>query len=164
MVDDNDTDKSPDAPDAMERFLITFERSARRWEYVVYPALFAFIVLAGYGFFLIYSLTSDMNRIAAAIDPNMGRHLAHMTQSMDHMSQNLDAMTLQVGNMTDRVEQMATRMEALDNMEPMLVEINKLERSVQSMAVNTHLMRHDMGNMSSSVSRPMSVMNSMMPW
>ena len=45
-----------DAPSAvmhLERFARSFEISARRWELVVYPSLFAFIVLAAYGFFLI---------------------------------------------------------------------------------------------------------------
>jgi len=38
--------------DPLERLANTFDSSARRWEMVVYPSLFAFVLLAGYGFFL----------------------------------------------------------------------------------------------------------------
>ena len=48
----------PDDP--LERLANTFDNSARRWEMVVYPSLFAFVLLAGYGFFLIYRLTHDI--------------------------------------------------------------------------------------------------------
>ena len=43
---------------SMDRLSEAFESSARRWELIVYPSLFAFIILAAYGFFLVYSLAS----------------------------------------------------------------------------------------------------------
>ena len=60
----------------LERFLQTFERSARRWEPVAYPVLLAFIVLAGYGFFPVYSLTADMQRISR-------RQVHYMAEKME---------------------------------------------------------------------------------
>ncbi|MGB5456237.1 MAG: hypothetical protein WBO18_09740, partial [Gammaproteobacteria bacterium] len=48
-----------DADMALSRLADTFDKSARRWEMVVYPSMFAFILLAGYGFYLIYHLTHD---------------------------------------------------------------------------------------------------------
>ena len=48
----------------MDKFARTFEASARRWELIVYPSMLAFIVLAAYGFFLIYTLTGDVGRLA----------------------------------------------------------------------------------------------------
>jgi hypothetical protein len=102
LIKKNTDDKS-DAPDAetggnlispaalttqqiepMERFVACFERSARRWEIVIYPAMFAFIVLAAYGFFLVYSLTYDMQRMARSMDT--------MVVSMQEMSDKLDTM------------------------------------------------------------------------
>ena len=38
---------------AMDRLSQAFENSARRWELIVYPTLFAFIILAAYGFYLV---------------------------------------------------------------------------------------------------------------
>ena len=164
MAETNETTVAATGAESMERFLKTFERSARRWELVVYPALFAFIVLAGYGFFLIYSLTADMQRISHRVDPNMEENLAAMTRNMEAMSNNLAIMTQEVSSMSTQVHYMAEKMQSLDNIAPMLVQMEKLDQSVRSMAVNTHLMRYDMGSMSQNVSRPMSVMNSFMPW
>lgn len=44
----------------LERFLCVIERSARQWQIIVYPSMVAFIVLAAFGFYLIYSLTGDV--------------------------------------------------------------------------------------------------------
>lgn len=43
-VNDDKVDSS------FERLSKAFETSARRWELIVYPSLFGFILLAGYGF------------------------------------------------------------------------------------------------------------------
>ena len=164
MAEANEPTAVTVSTESMERFFKTFERSAKRWEFVVYPALFAFIVLAGYGFFLIYSLTSDMHRISQKVDPRMGENLAAMSRNMNAMSGNLSIMTKEVASMAERVHHMADKMESLDNIAPMLTQMEKLDQSIRSMAVNTHMMRHDMGSMSQNVSRPMSMMNTFMPW
>ncbi|MDT8281563.1 MAG: hypothetical protein RQ982_01985 [Gammaproteobacteria bacterium] len=46
----NTTATTTVSDDMLERFTRAFEYSARRWELIVYPSLFAFILLAGYGF------------------------------------------------------------------------------------------------------------------
>ena len=56
-----------DMASCMDKFATTFEASARRWELVVYPSLLAFIVLAAYGFYLIYTLTGDISRLARSM-------------------------------------------------------------------------------------------------
>ena len=75
--------------DAMERFANAFEASARRWELIVYPALLAFVVLAAYGFFLIYTLSKDINTLARGMDPEMGKHLGHISESVIYLSENI---------------------------------------------------------------------------
>ena len=55
--------------DALDRFVTVFAAAARRWELVVYPALLAFVILAAYGFFLIYTLSKDMHLLASGMDP-----------------------------------------------------------------------------------------------
>jgi len=62
----------------MEQFVSSFQQSTRRWEIIVYPAMFAFVVLAGYGFFLIFSLTDDMSNMADSMDPKMEHHMETM--------------------------------------------------------------------------------------
>ena len=55
----------------MDRLATAFESSAHRWELMVYPSLFAFIILASYGFFLIYSLTTDIAHMSRNISETL---------------------------------------------------------------------------------------------
>lgn len=180
----------------LERFAKSFEASARRWELVVYPSLFAFIILAAYGFFLIYSLTRDMHTLAASIDPSMSPHMdtmannmvtlskniASMTATIDKMARKVENMDASVENMNGHIAAMATDLdhvaEEMNTMEPMLVnmaEMNKaihgmnqsvlgMNQAVQSMNVNTGAMSRDMATGTYHFVRPMSFMNSFLPW
>lgn len=103
-----------DTEAALERFASSFETSARRWELVVYPSLFAFIVLAIYGFYLIFSLTQDMHTLAQSMDPDMGRHMEEMAVNMADLSRNINSMN----NTMDRV------IVSLEGIEGRMVNIN----------------------------------------
>ena len=39
------------APEAFERFADVFEGAVRRWERIVYPAMFVMVLVMAYGFF-----------------------------------------------------------------------------------------------------------------
>jgi hypothetical protein len=156
--------------DSMDRFVRVFETSARRWELVIYPAMLAFVVLAAYGFFLIYSLSKDISTLARGMDPEMGKHLSHISESVIYLSENVRTMTRRVYHMSESVEDMAERMISLEYLEPMLVNMNGMNNSMEGMNQNMRTMnltgdaiRHEMGNMSYSM-RPMGRMNSFMPW
>lgn len=79
---------------SLDQLSKAFMASARRWEMIVYPALFAFIVLAVYGFFLIYSLTTDISRVA--------NDMNKITITMEKIATNMDAMTKNMVVMTQR--------------------------------------------------------------
>ncbi|MCW9005595.1 MAG: hypothetical protein OQK70_10050 [Gammaproteobacteria bacterium] len=87
----------------------TFSASARRWEMIVYPSLFAFILLATYGFFLIYSLTNDVSSVAEemrSISHNMHNVVIHMdtqTNTMKEMNAHVRNMGMSVNQMTHEV-------------------------------------------------------------
>ena len=156
--------------DAMDRFVRVFEASARRWELVVYPAMLAFVVLAAYGFFLIYSLSKDIHTLASGMDPEMAKNLSHISESVIYLSENVRTMTRRVYHMSESVETMAERMDSLEYLEPMLVNMSGMNNSMEGM--NNHMrsmnmtgdaIRYEMGNMSNSL-RPMSRMNNFMPW
>jgi hypothetical protein len=59
------------------------------------------------------------------------------------------------------VDSMARDVSALD---PMLTSIESMNRSMQSMTFTTATMRDEMGSMSRNIGRPMSFMNSFLPW
>lgn len=113
-----------------------FMASARRWEMIVYPSLIAFIILAGYGFFLIYSLTMDASRIA----DNMN----NIAVQMDSISKNMVVMTQTVDSQSASMQEMVHHM--------------------RGMNVSMNQMRYDFSVLNNSVSRPMSFMNTFMPW
>ncbi len=156
--------------DSMDRFVRVFEASARRWELIVYPAMLAFVVLAAYGFFLIYTLSKDINTLARGMDPEMGKHLSHISESVIYLSENVRTMTRRVYHMSESVEDIAGKMTALDHLEPMLVNMHGMNTSMtgmnqemRRMNVTGDVMRYEMGNMGDSM-RPLNFMNNFVPW
>ncbi len=163
--------------DSMERFLLAFERSARRWEMVVYPAMFAFMLLAGYGFYLIYSLTSDMRVIAQNLDPQMGLHMNRLSSDMEKMTATIAQMAENVHEMTGRITTMANstttmagdtsnmsqKMSYLAAMEPISAQMAMITQAMHAMNVSMDMMRVDIAGMRNAT-RPMSMFGNMFPF
>ncbi len=149
------------------RFLDTFERSARRWEMVVYPAMFAFIILAGYGFFLIYSLTNNMNTIASSFDPKMAQHMSTLSDNMQEMTESIAMMTDQVHNMSKEIKVISGQMDYLSTMEPIAEQMARMDYSMQRLSGNVEIIRYDMSMMNHNIhdiSRPMNMIDKFVPW
>lgn len=142
---------------AMDRLSQAFETSARRWELIVYPTLFAFIILAAYGFYLVFSLAKDVHYLAISVDSNM----TVLASNMQSMSDNMGQISANVRAMTVGVESMARDVTTL---EPMLSSIEAMNHSMQSMTFTTANMRDDLGAMNRNIGRPMRFMNSFIPW
>ena len=142
---------------AMERLSHAFETSAKRWELIVYPSMFAFIILAAYGFYLVFSLAKDVHYMAISIDTNM----TVLASNMQSMSDNVSLMSGNVRLMATSVESMAADVTTL---KPMMTSIESLNQSIRLMTQTTGNMSNDMGNLNRSISRPMGFMNSIMPW
>jgi methyl-accepting chemotaxis protein len=142
---------------AIERLSQAFETSAKRWELIVYPSLFAFIILAAYGFYLVFSLAKDVHYLAISVDTNM----TVLASNMQSISDNMGQMSANVRTMAVSVDSMARDVNTL---EPMLTSIQTMDRSMQNMTMSTSNMRDDMSVMNQSISRPMQFMNWFMPW
>ena len=142
---------------AMERLSQAFETSARRWELVVYPSLFAFIILAAYGFYLVFSLAKDVHYLAISVDSNM----TMLASNMQSMTDDITKMNQHVHLMANSVDKMAGDVTAL---KPMLSSLQTMEHSMQTMTYTTANMRDDLGVMNRSISRPMGFMNNFIPW
>lgn len=148
----------------MTRLSEVFESSARRWELIIYPSMFAFVVLAAYGFFLIYRLAGDMHYMAISVDS----HMSVMSDNMQNVAENMGQLTTNIRTMTVSMDSMEQKMESL---EPMLTSMTSMDESMKlmtahtrSMTVSTRNMQVDMSRMNHSIGRPMSVMNAFMPW
>jgi len=180
-----DTSPEQRTGEALDRFARSFEASARRWEFVVYPSLFAFAVLASYGFFLIYSLTKDMSTLAQNVDPKMASNMDAMSSYIGDMSSDMAMMRLQITQMASHIEHMDDSIsvlngsivdmnrsidlmeshtvdisELLGTLKPILANMEVMNQSIGRMSLSTDIMTHDVNQMS----RPMNFMNSFAPW
>lgn len=164
-INDNETiRRAGDTDSGMERLSAAFESSARRWELIVYPSLFAFIILAAYGFYLVYSLAKDVHYLAISVDS----HMTVLAGNMQSVSENM-------GQMTANVRTMTVSLDAIDKnvgtLEPMLANIGSMDEAIQTMTVATrsmskatHNMQYDMSRMNHNIGRPMSFLNTFLPW
>jgi hypothetical protein len=98
---------------AIDRLSQAFETSAKRWELIVYPSLFAFIILAAYGFYLVFSLAKDVHYLAISVDSNM----TVLASNMQSISDNVGQMSANVRTMAVSVESISRDVTTL---EPML--------------------------------------------
>ena len=142
---------------AIDRLSQAFETSAKRWELIVYPSLFAFIILAAYGFYLVFSLAKDVHYLAISVDSNM----TVLASNMQSMSDNVGQMSANVRTMAVSVESMSRDVSTLP---PMLTSMEAIGQSVQTMAHTTGYMSGDMAVMNRNISRPINFMNWFMPW
>lgn len=151
--------------DPLERLANTFDSSARRWEMVVYPSMFAFVLLAGYGFFLIYRLTHDIAILSQSVThmavivsdamPRMTKDLNVMTGSIDNMTGNIDGMTTEITSMSGQ----------MNSLTPMSHNIQSMTHNIGSMNRSVYGLQRDMHGMNRTVSSgPFGMMNDMMPF
>lgn len=144
----------------MSQFSKTFEASARRWELVVYPSLLAFIILAAYGFFLIYKLTNDVDRISNQFERiatsmvNVSKQMGKVSASMSSVNQSMIVITREVSSQNEV-------------MQAMLISMDHMNQSMDTMSMTMYQMRHDtasMGHNFQNATGPMRFMNNFMPW
>lgn len=137
----------------LEKFSRTFEASARRWELVVYPSLLAFIVLAAYGFFLIYTLTGDVARLARSME-SVVVSMEGVVSTMATVSGNVATMSTNLTSIADDVGEGSETMATINE-------------TMHVMTVPMYQIRHDMAGMNHhmhKVAQPMRMMGGMMPF
>jgi len=151
---------SLDMATCMDKFARSFEASARRWELVVYPSLMAFIVLAAYGFYLIYTLTGDVNRLA--------RSMETMVVSVNDLAANMNSVSGNVANISGNLSTIATDVNSgSSDMNHLLVKMEDINKSVGVMTVPMYHIRNDMGRMSHNIhdaTGPMQMMGGIFPF
>ena len=137
----------------LENFSRTFEASARRWELVVYPSLLAFIVLAAYGFFLIYTLTGDVARLARSME-SVVVSMEGVVSTMTTVSGNVATMSTNLTSIADDVGEGSETMATINE-------------TMHVMTVPMYQIRHDMAGMNHNmhkVAQPMRLMGGIMPF
>ena len=149
----------------LESELQEFEKKAdattKRMKMLVYPAMVAFFILSAFGFYLIFSLTSDVRRMAdtfvgmsGSIETNMDSiagTMGHMSGKMDHLVDSTESMSSNVGNMTSSTNDIVNSMSGMRS-------------ATYDMAASTNNMQRDIWSMNKNISTPLSFMNSFLPW
>lgn len=159
----------------LTQFFKSFNTSITRWEKLVYPSLLVMAVLGISGFYLIFSLTKDMDTMTQSIDPEMELNLASMSGHMADLSKNIATMTGQITVLVDKIDSMESHIASMDgdtsnmntnifavnrSVENMTLNISEMNQSMRAMTVNTGVMSRDINQMG----RPMDFMNSFSPW
>lgn len=173
----------------LTQFFRSFNTSITRWERLVYPSLLVMAVLGLSGFYLIYSMTNDMNTLTANVDPQMKDNLGSMSNHMADLSRNIAIMTGQITVLVDKINSMDGHISTMDRnigeitgsigqvnnsmgamtanisdmniaMKGMSQNIAEMTRAMGAMTVNTGVMSRDINQMG----RPMNFMNSFTPW
>ena len=135
--------------ECMERLADTFENSAKRWELIVYPSLVAFIVLAVYGFYLVYTLSRDVHNLSLTITTltiSVDRNMNEMTDTLRTMDHTMVKMGNNIGHMDG-------------NIKTMTQNIASMTHNTNAMAYSTYRMQRDFRD----VSRPMNIFSDFMP-
>lgn len=156
----------------LESELQEFEKKAdattRRLQILVYPAMIAFIILASFGFYLIYSLTSDVNRMADTIShmsSSIDRNMDSISGTMGHMSGKMDILADSTQSMSTNVGTMSTNVGSMtNNTVEMVNSISGLRAATYDMAASTNNMQRDMWSLNKNISTPLSFMNNFLPW
>lgn len=137
---DDALSRPQDMAACMDKFATSFEASARRWELVVYPSLLAFIVLAAYGFFLIYTLTNDVSRVAHSMET--------IVATMNELATDMNTVSHNVTDISDNLGTIAVDVnDESETMRHMVVHMGNINKTMGVMTVPIYHMRNDVSKM-----------------
>ncbi len=131
----------------LQEFEKKADASTKRMQMLVYPAMVAFFILSAFGFYLIFSLTSDVERMAntfVQMNDSIEKNMDSMTGNIDHITKDIGTMTGTTSNMSD--------------------SISGMKPAIYDMAASTNNMQRDFWSMNKNISTPLSFMNSFLPW
>jgi hypothetical protein len=132
-----------DGAECIGRLADSFEASARRWELIVYPSLVAFILLAAYGFYLIYNLTHD---------------IADVSKSVREMT---SIVTKDLGDISKEMSNISS---STAYMKPMAHDMRMVATNINDMNTNMSHMQYNMWQLNRNVSTPFNMVEKMVPF
>jgi uncharacterized protein YoxC len=145
----------------LEEFEKRADSSTKRLQLLVYPAMVAFVILSAFGFYLIYSLTSDVNRMAdtiAHMSGSIDTNMDSISGTMDHISVKMDGLNESTKSMSGNIGEMTS------NTDEMVKNIGGLRSATYDMAASTNNMQRDMWSLNKNISTPLSMVNKFIPW
>lgn len=154
----------------------------RKWEKVMYPMMVGFIILAIYGFYLIYNVTHDMSKISKSVS-EMNFTVSQMSASifqmvtitgvqMDRIDTRMGEINQTMNSLNDGVSSMSKNISSLttdiSSMNGTLIRLNTtldgMYESVYYMGQTTGQMNSNFSELNQNISKPLDSMNNVMPW
>jgi len=150
----------------------------RKWEKLIYPMIVAFIILAAYGFYLIYNVTNDMSKMSKNV-AEMASTTAKMNESivqvvtimgiqMSKIDYRMGGIHESMMEMEEGISSMSTDMVAISSMDASMKQINNtlngIYQSVYFMGQTTGQMNSNFSELNENISKPLDSMNNVMPW
>jgi len=141
------------AAEQLERLVCHLEDVAQSWSKIVYPALFAFIVLAIYGFYLIFSLTTDVRKVAdsmrvittsfgvAESNDEEGSHMSNMADAVESMSEDMEDMRFSVKDLTKEIKTVSADVNVMSD------NVGKMTGYFYEVNTNMGAMTHQLANL-----------------
>ncbi|WP_407275116.1 hypothetical protein [Halothiobacillus sp. DCM-1] len=119
----------------------------------VWVGMIAFLILASYGFYLVYNLTQSV----ANLDRSVTTIASNMTRMTDSVQQNLN-------NMSDAFTTVASEMTQMrGDTNTLAMNLAQVTQTMQVMNQSILYLRQDIGQMNQAVGRPMSFFSQFMP-
>jgi len=122
-----------------------------RWKYAVFPAMIAFVIFSLFGFYLIFGmlqrmedLSKDVSRMADTIRDS----LPAMQQNVKVMSEDMHQMNVVISSSFPELQK----------------GVEDMSVSTANMAQTTNSMGNSIWELNQNVSKPLSMMNKMIPW
>jgi hypothetical protein len=150
----------PDPPQRPPEYLAYLEKASmalRSIRLIVFAGLGAFMLLAGYGFFLIYLLTSDARTMATEMQRMSGK-MEVMAENMQAITATMSAMQTDTGAIRGDMSAMRANMEDMDR------HIAAMDMTTRQMSTAVALIQHSARNLDASVGPAMGAMNKIMPF
>ena len=147
-------------------YLVYLERAAaavKTVRLIVYAGMAGFLLLAAYGFFLIYQLTIDTHRM---VEQTM--HMTEQMQSMARIMSNMHAsiadMRVDIADMRGSFAQMNQTVGVVaGEMNRMSTDVNHMSADMNHMANTVSLIQHSARNLDASVGPAANMVNSFFP-
>ncbi len=149
------------------------EAKGKRLQFILYSGLFSFIILATYGYFLIYNLTHDVHNMSHQMNQitlTFQRMSSSVETNLDIISLNMQSMSRTVGtslpSMTNQTKSLSKNTKEISQTFVSLnTGIMKISTNLTLMTNATVNMQRDMWSMNRNVSDPLgTMMGNMVPW
>ncbi len=143
-------------------FYTLIKSASRRWEMIIYPAILGLFIMSGVFFSVLFMII--MNIQDAVEEAQIGNQMNQVARNMAGLTDNIRIITVQMAKMQKSLVSMDSKMSDIKYMRVMSKEIAQMNNNMAYMNQNMGQMRADFSVLNRNVSKPMSMMNSFMPW